>query len=336
MRVLILDTLYSDFIDTVQLDESSTYEKELRKVLDVAFGTGDFYGRALSALGWNSVDLVVNHDRLQKMWARERGVTGDVLNAQIAAFKPSIIFLQDLSIQIPKGDYLVAGQCSCRFPEQKDLRKCDVIFSSIPAHVKQFNSMGIRSVFCPLAFEPSVLIEQPMRDLDAVFVGGLGRNSYWKAGVELFERIAEEISDRFIWYGYTTGTISDKLQSRWRGFAWGQQMYRLYQRARIVVNRHGEISQGATNNLRTFEATGTGALLLTEASSNLSDFFAPDECVTYSSHADAVEKIRYYLEHDDERAAIAARGQARTLRDHTYAQRMKTVSNALSEMLVCK
>jgi len=44
--------------------------------------------------------------------------------------------------------------------------------------------------------------------------------------------------------------------------------------------------------------------------------------VTYSSPAEAVSKLKQLLEEPDAAAAIAARGQARTLQHHTYSQRM--------------
>jgi spore maturation protein CgeB len=37
----------------------------------------------------------------------------------------------------------------------------------------------------------------------------------------------------------------------------------------------------------------------------------------------------YYLAHPGERAAIAARGRARVLRDHTYEERLKTILRTL-------
>ena len=65
--------------------------------------------------------------------------------------------------------------------------------------------------------------------------------------------------------------------------------------------------------MRLYEATGVGALLLTEAAPNLSDMFEPGvEIVTYTGADDLIEKARHYLEHEDERAAIARAGQART------------------------
>ena len=72
--------------------------------------------------------------------------------------------------------------------------------------------------------------------------------------------------------------------------------------------------------MRLYEATGVGSLLLTDEGANLSELFEPGrEVVTYADVDDLVEKARHYLAHDEERRAIASAGQARTLRDHTYA-----------------
>ena len=38
-----------------------------------------------------------------------------------------------------------------------------------------------------------------------------------------------------------------------------------------------------------------------------------------------IEKVRYYLSHEDERTAIAEAGYRRTLKDHTYRQRFQEI-----------
>lgn len=332
-KILIADTYYPDFLKTAAFNPASNYERGHQILMYLKFGTFDAYSTNLRKLGWEAVDVIVNCEPLQATWAREHGVSGNILEAQIEFYKPDLLFLQDLSIRVTKT-VPIAAQCSCRLPSPESIHRCDVIFSSLPDHVKTFRQMGVRSEYVPLAFEPRALEEQRERDIDSIFVGGLGRNSYWQAGVKLFERIAEEINNGFVWYGYMTGPISDKLKSRWMGAAWGRDMYRLYQRSRIAINRHGEISGGAMNNLRCFEATGSGCLLLTENSYNVREFFDPDEVVTYDSQEDCIAKLRYYLDHPEEAAAIATRGQSRTLKNHGYQQRMVRVSEVLNEMLV--
>ena len=100
-------------------------------------------------------------------------------------------------------------------------------------------------------------------------------------------------------------------------------MYGLLASSQITLNRHIDIAEGYANNMRLYEATGMGACLLTDAKANLPYLFEPDqEVVTYSSPAEAVSKLKQLLAQPDAASAIAARGQARTLKHHTYSQRM--------------
>ena len=48
---------------------------------------------------------------------------------------------------------------------------------------------------------------------------------------------------------------------------------------------------------------------------------------------DLVEKARHYLAQEDERRTIAAAGQARTLREHTYELRMQELAEILRSHL---
>ena len=105
-------------------------------------------------------------------------------------------------------------------------------------------------------------------------------------------------------------------------------MYRLLAEARVVINRHGSIAGPYAVNMRMYEATGMGALLVTDNGEQLGDVFAPDvEAVSYGSARELVDRLEYYLRNEDERAAIAAAGQTRTLRDHTYRQADATSSS---------
>src|SRR6185295_1579979 len=105
----------------------------------------------------------------------------------------------------------------------------------------------------------------------------------------------------------------------YQGRAWGLDMYKIYARCKIVINRHGEVAKGYSNNMRLFEATGMGALLMTEDSPNIGQYFNPgSECITYKESRDLHSSIEYYLNHQEELRMIAKAGQARTLKDHTY------------------
>ena len=86
--------------------------------------------------------------------------------------------------------------------------------------------------------------------------------------------------------------------------------------------------------MRLYEATGVGTFLLTDAKRNLGELFEPGvEVETYGDADELVEKARYYLDHEEVRAAIAEAGQRRTLRDHTYARRMEELVALLTSRL---
>ena len=77
---------------------------------------------------------------------------------------------------------------------------------------------------------------------------------------------------------------------------------------------------------RNFEVPGTGGFLLTENAAHLEDYYKlGEEVVSFYSTEEMIEKVRYYLSHEDERTAIAEAGYQRTLKDHTYRQRFQEI-----------
>ena len=110
-------------------------------------------------------------------------------------------------------------------------------------------------------------------------------------------------------------------------------MYQILRNSKITLNHHGDIAPYA-NNARLYEATGVGTLLITDWKRNLHEMFEPDkEMVAYRSPEECIELVQYYLEHDDEREAIAHAGQERTLREHTYYRRMQELVDILERYI---
>ena len=65
-------------------------------------------------------------------------------------------------------------------------------------------------------------------------------------------------------------------------------------------------------------------MLLTDDKPNLPELFRiGSEAVAYRDAEHCVDHIRHFLAHDEERAAIAKAGQARTLKDHSFEHRMR-------------
>ena len=108
------------------------------------------------------------------------------------------------------------------------------------------------------------------------------------------------------------------------------EMIRMYSRSRINL---GFSSCGETHRtdqrilqvrLRDFEVPMSGGFYMVEYMEELEEFFEiGEEIVCYKDRADLVEKIKYYLGHDNEREEIRWAGHRRCLRDHTWQKRFE-------------
>ena len=89
----------------------------------------------------------------------------------------------------------------------------------------------------------------------------------------------------------------------------------------FILNKKREQIKG-----RNFEIPGSGGFLLTSNADNLTDYYKDGkEIVIYKDIDDMINKIKYYLEHNEEREAIAQAGYERTLREHTYEKRFNNI-----------
>ena len=85
-------------------------------------------------------------------------------------------------------------------------------------------------------------------------------------------------------------------------------------------------------NYRTFETCGCETFLLTNYTPNLEKLFdIGKEVVVYTSIEDLDNKVKYYLENEDERKKIAKAGHERVKRDHTYFERSKKLIEIINE-----
>jgi spore maturation protein CgeB len=345
MRILIVDTFYGPYLERLYAGGSlaqQTWAQQHKAHFAGGFGTGDAYSHGLGLLGVEAIEIVANSPVLQQAWAREHqpallqvppGMQQllAILEAQIRWWKPTVLYVQDIN-WLPAAFLkhvkplveMVVGQNACPLAPGLDLSPYNLLLTSLPHYVGQFRNQGVQAAYFPIGFDQRLLqrhhTDKP-RPHALTFVGGLG--GYHSRGTQMLEAIAQDLPLQVWGYGGEQLPADSTLRQRWRGEAWADEMYGLLASSQITVNRHIDIAEGYANNMRLYEATGMGACLLTDAKLNLPCLFEPDqEVVTYSSPAEAVSKLKQLLAQPDAAAAIAARGQARTLQHHTYSQRM--------------
>jgi hypothetical protein len=373
MRIALLDTYYPGFLAAHYAAHPAlaceSYTDQRQNLLGQVFGTSDFYSRHLQAMGHDAQDLIVNCTSLQKTWAQEHRVRYsplalklpqrllrlpaigpwlsalpglvEIAVAQVKAMRPDVLYCQDLWFLPPQKlaelrpfVKLIVGQIASPLPPEAYLKRYDLILTSFPHFVPRLRAMEVASEYFRIGFDTRVLelLGTVEKDIDASFVGGISRH-HGKA-LPMLEYLASSTPIEFFGYGAGSLGRNSPIVVRHHGEVWGLDMYRALARSRVTLNRHINVAENYANNMRLYEATGVGALLITDRKENLGELFeVGKEVVAYSNPEEAAELIRYYIAHPDEAGEIARAGQARTLRDHTYLRRMEELVPVLEQYL---
>jgi len=372
--ILIVDTYYPKFLNSIRhdIDEQTTFEQLHRALMSYSFGTSDAYSNGLKKIGWAAAEVVPNFFDGQKRWGIEHSkrlwkildqlppsyvaqvpiarniwqqmpTLHKMLEFQIEEYNPKVVYFQDLNFAPPsllkklqKQGRLVVGQIASPLPSAPRLRMYDLILSSLPNQIEQILDSGTKSEFLPIAFDDRILKRFPsdvVRTIPLSFVGGISRHHH--TTVPLLNAVQKTFAGLQI-FGYGADSLKSDpaLYRAHEGERWGLAMYEVLLKSKVTLNRHISISENYANNMRLFEATGAGALLITDDKSNLDQYFLPSaEVLAYTSLDEAADMVKWATENPDEAAIIAARGQNRTLRDHTYDKCMIQLGGILEKYL---
>ncbi len=110
-----------------------------------------------------------------------------------------------------------------------------------------------------------------------------------------------------------------------------EECVKIYNATRINLNLHSSVQcrdlvpGGDFVNPRTFELASIGAFQLVDRRTLMPELFAEDALATFSDVPDLLEKIDYFMDRPEERAAYAARARTRAVEEHTYQHRMRTL-----------
>lgn len=269
-------------------------------------------------------------------------------------------FLRDMS---PKPIKIV-GWRAAPTEDYELFTDVDLMLTCTPLFVDQLRRNGAKAEMLMHAFEPAILKlvnQTDNRDLDFTFVGTFVlRNGFHNERLELIKSLLDS-TNLDIWgtvseprrnslpgriFRKLTGTsdrpytgpeatwLLQQYKTRFHAPVLALDYFKILARSKISLNKHIDCAGNYAGNIRLFEATGMGACLVTDWKVNLSEMFLPDEeVIAYRSAEECAEKVRYLLDHQDRLADIAAAGQRRTLRDHTYQKRAEELDGLIRQLL---
>lgn len=354
MKIQLLTTYYIPFLKsfydkTIHL-KSLSYQQILDKLLDEYFAdTGALYHHcALHNL--QPFIIIANCEPLQKQWAKENNFAykesnweKEIVLAQIKIFKPDVFYIE--SIFNYYGPFLKQVKSLCKktiawistpFDENLMLNDIDLILSSTPDFVAKFRGMGIKSEYQLPAFDVRVLDKinsTVKKDIPFSFVGGWSDQHINRR--EALIRLTDSSVIQLWGYGYKQPKYSkrslkfysnllisekkSKILDVYNGEVWGLEMYIILKRSLVTFNIHEALLNGRVGNMRMFEATGVGTMLMNDNGLNLPEIFIPGkEIETYNTIDEAIEKTNFYLSNPQKAIEIGINAQKRTVSDYNY------------------
>lgn len=358
MRFLQIFSFYPDYLNQWYHRHTGLSQQPYEIQAELLFGDGfsasHLFWLELKRFGCESRCVVANCEPMQRAWAHEHGykVSGrnwsmEILKKQVDHYRPDIVyccdpitfdsrFIRSLSVRPP----LVVGWRAASIPPWCDFTEFDLILSNDPVSPEICKKQGARATrhFLPgfPAWIADAVKDEP-KVHDLVFCGQFSHEHLGRVA------LAEQLSMHALQTGEFTPAFFIYKGDEWKFHhagpfvktaRWGLDMYREIRRGKIGFNNVIDFAKGESGNMRQFEVTGCGSLLLTEHHESLLEHFTPGrEVETYSSFGELVEKIRFYSQNDSAREEIARRGQERCLRQHGMTHRTQQLVDILSQFL---
>lgn len=358
-KILIVDTYYekmfSHIISNKSLYNIQTNEDIISTFNKGYFGNGGSYTHFLTENKFATKLLVANYKNSltwfsDLMWRSAKyqtripliknnlsnfsSVHKNIMNT-ILDYQPDIVLTHDINLfpdtfalQIKSLGIKLIGEISSPLPPINFFKHFDLVISSLPSIVTELRKFHVNSHFLPLGFDARVnsSLEATSKQIAISFIGSFSK--YHTKTIPLLKSISRVTSDFKIF-----GPVKDKvltengLDSFYAGEAWGLDMFQILQKSKVVINRHIDMAGDYAANMRMFEVTGVGSLLLTDFKSNLNYYFDINtDLLSYKTPDEAAIKATKILNDEKSLNQISQSGQQATLNRHTYQIRAEELS----------
>ena len=117
---------------------------------------------------------------------------------------------------------------------------------------------------------------------------------------------------------------------------YGKKMINILSKSKILINTHIEDTKYA-GNMRLFEGTAAGCMVITDNKLGLKELFIPKkEVVIYNNVNDLLKKINHFLKNMPKLISIANKGKRKTILHHSYRNRAKEFHKIIHKNLKYK
>lgn len=140
------------------------------------------------------------------------------------------------------------------------------------------------------------------------------------------------LSQEFDTYLYTLSDTREIPNVHNMGVADSRTMMpKIFRQSRINLNMTARTIRTGLSQ-RVFDVMAAGGFLLTNRQLEVTEYFQDGvELATFDTEEELMEKVRYYLEHEEERQAVARAGYEAVRREHTFVTRFRQMFGMLGE-----
>jgi len=368
-RVMQVHTFYRGYLEDFYKKNSrlaqASFDTQMLGLIRDAFSGIHMLPPYLS--GCKGMLVVANCHEAQWRWLQENGVAlqdvndwqDEIVRRQIQLFQPDVLYLSDsirfqasFIASLPWRPPCVVGWRGADVDFDTDWTGYDIMLSGLPRLLALAESLGAKK---GILFHPGMPkwiareVENIPQEIDVVFAGSIYPKQHLRR-LALLEALAEAaVAHAFSLVLHILcddALIPPVLRPFVRPPVFGMEMHRALRRGKIVFDTQGtiglrradgsyafDLAAGDTVNMRLFEATGGGSMVLTDALPGLAKLFEPArEVVTFHDERDLIEKILHYLKNPQEREAIAAAGKNRCLEQWSMKHCSKHFFNIVNKI----
>jgi hypothetical protein len=363
-RVIQIEAVYEQFASNLYARwpglDALSFETQIRTILDSGWSGGQNVVPYLNPSRWERFYLLPKLVAPQLAWARQAAVPQakwnlrEILCQQIKAIEPDVIYLSDLGSfdfsildELNQRPLMVAWLAT-RLPPGIPWSRIDLLLSGIGAIREEALRLGVRKVQDFNSAAPSFRGLTPgfsptNNASPGVVFSGSFLGGYHDDRAKLLARLAVERPQ--IPVDVYTGQpfqLPKACPLRFHAPVFAAEVVETYANHAMVVDARAEFGlketrfNRDTSNMRIFEATRAGALLLTEYAHNLESMFEiGSEIICYRSEEELIDLVSFYSnkKHVEARLRIAQKGFKRVLKSHTIEHRAVDFESILNDTL---
>lgn len=220
---------------------------------------------------------------------------------------------------------------------RKSLPIFDLVFTTKPRNVQELPQLGAKKVFCiyqaydrnvhrPIDVTPA---EQAKWGGDVSFVGTFERDR-----AEQMLYVAEQGIVVHVWGPNWQAWKKEHANLRIvRRAIYNEEFVKVLCSSKINLNFLRKANRDLHTS-RSLEIPACGAFMLTERTKEHQELFIEDkETAFFETVSELVEKIQYYLSHDEERSQIAQSGRIRCLSSgYSHHERLKVMLDRVNKL----